>query len=451
MRIRRSYALGGLILMLALAACQSTIAGTTALDAAEINVTETSSLAPPSESLDEAPRSPTIEEGSYQEGFTAQGDPFKGSLDAPVLMEEFSSYQCPYCGRYFRESYPRLVDDYVESGQVLYIFRDFPLAGQAQSRLAAEAAACAGELGEGSAFWTMHDWLLGRQSEWSGKAGAEGVFIGYAEEQGLDSADFGECLGSGAMRAQIDADASEGSARGVRGTPTFFINGRPLVGAQPYEVITQAIDAALAGEEVPTPEPPAAPTPAQVAAAGDVMTLGDENAPVTIVEFSDYQCPFCASHYREVWPLIKSDFVDTGRVRYVFKDFALTSIHPQAAKAHEAARCAGDQGAYWEMHDLLFDRQDEWGGASDHVAALKRYAAELGLASPTFDECLDSDRWAAAVGADIAEGGSLGVQGTPTFLIDGYPLIGVQAFETWGFSIGLAEQGRMDEAFRGQE
>jgi protein-disulfide isomerase len=446
LRDRKSSALGALVLALVLVACQPVLGGSV-----EPNPTETATLPPPTEVRDDATLSPVVVEGSYQEGFTAQGDPFRGSLDAPVLVEEFSSYQCPFCAKYFRESYPQLVAEYVETGQVLYIFRDFPLPGHPQSRLAAEAANCAGQLGGGSALWAMHDRLFEGQGEWSGKIAAGKVFKGYADEQGLDTADFGECLDSGATRAQIDADASEGSARGVRGTPTFFINGRPLVGAQPYEIIAQFVDAALAGETAAAAEPPPAPTPAHIAPADDVMTLGDDDAAVTIVEFSDYQCPFCASHYRETWPLLKAEFVDTGRVRYVFKDNPLTNIHPQAPKAHEAARCAGDQGAYWEMHDLLFDKQAEWGGSSDHVGVLKRYASELGLAADAFAACLDDDRWAGAVIADTAEGASLGVRGTPTFFIDGYSLVGAQPYETLVYAIGLAEEGKLAGAFRRSE
>jgi protein-disulfide isomerase len=297
----------------------------------------------------------------------------------------------------------------------------------------------------------MHDRLFERQGEWSRKRSVDKIFVGYAEEQGLDTADFGECLDTGATRAQTEADAAEGSARGVRGTPTFFINGRALVGAQPYATIAGVIDAALAGETPPAAESPPGPTPATISPADDGMTLGDDDAPVTIVEFSDYQCPYCASTYRETWPLLKAEFVDTGRVRVVFKDNPLTNIHPQAPKAHEAARCAGEQGAYWEMHDLLFDRQAEWGGSSDHVTVLKRYASELGLATDAFDACLDSSRWADAVLADTAEGTRLGVRGTPTFFIDGYPLVGAQPYQTFVYAIGLAEEGNLAGAFRRSE
>jgi len=297
----------------------------------------------------------------------------------------------------------------------------------------------------------MHDRLFERQAEWSGKGNAGAIFKGYAEELGLDTVAFDECLDSGATRAQVEADAAEGSARGVSGTPTFFINEQPLVGAQPYAVIAQAIEAALAGEAPAMAEPsapPVAPTPAAIAPADQAVVLGDAEAPVTIVEFSDYQCPFCARHFQETWPQLKAEFVDTGRVRYVFKDLPITSIHPQAPKAHEAARCAGEQGAYWAMHDRLFAGQSEWAGRSDHVAIFKRYAAELGLERAALDACLDSGRWASAVKTDLAEGAGLGVQGTPTFFINGYPLVGAQPYETFQLAVDLAERGELGAALR---
>jgi protein-disulfide isomerase len=182
----------------------------------------------------------------YLEGFTDQGEPFRGDPAAPVVVEEFSSYQCGFCAKYFRESFPRVMADYVETGKVLYLFRDFPLPGQPQSPLAAGAANCAGAVGDGTAYWAMHDLLFARQAEWSGRGNAADFFRGYAGELELDSAAFGECLDSGSTSARTEADVSEAIARGVRGTPTFFIDGQPLVGAQPYAVIARAIDAALA-------------------------------------------------------------------------------------------------------------------------------------------------------------------------------------------------------------
>jgi protein-disulfide isomerase len=199
----------------------------------------------------------------------------------------------------------------------------------------------------------------------------------------------------------------------------------------------------MASRPAPSPiavQAAAGPTPAPIAPTEAVLILGDSDAPVTIVEFSDYQCPFCASHFQETWPRLKAEFVDTGRVRYVFKDFPLTSIHPQATKAHEAARCAGEQGAYWAMHDHLFAGQAEWARNPNH-------AADLGLDATAFDACLDGGRWTESVNADLAEGVRLGIRGTPSFFIDGYPLVGAQPYETFQYAIDLAEQGTLGEAY----
>ena len=452
------WSMGVLTLSLVLVACQQSVDGSTkpALDSS-VPQTETETAIGPTtpavvatEVPEENQPSPSTAETSYREGFTDQGEPFKGNPDASVVFEEFSSYQCPFCAKYFQESYPQVVENYAKTGQVLYVFRDFPLSAQPQSPLAAEAAACAGRVGGGRVYWMMHDRIFERQADWSGKATAVEVFKGYAEELGMDEVGFAECLDSGVTRSQVQADAAEGNARGVRGTPTFFLNGQPLVGAQPYAVIAQAIDAALAGESPSVTEsetPAAAPTPASIATAGDSIVLGDPRAPVTIVEFSDYQCPFCAAYSQQTWPRLKAEFVDAGRVQYVFKDFPLSN-HPQAPKAHEAARCAGEQGAYWEMHDRLFSRQRDWSGRDDHVAVFKTFAVELGLEPSVFDVCLDSGRWVDAMNTNFDEGMSLGARGTPTFFIDGYPLVGAQSYETFQYAIELAEEGKLGEALR---
>ena len=228
------------------AASQSTPRSTALSETATSTPRPTATFTPRPTATDAPAVAPVPVERGYQEGFTLEGEPFKGDPAAPVLLEEFSSYQCPFCKKYFEETMPHIVVNYVEAGLVGYVFRDFPLAGQPQSPLAAEAANCAGRTGEGSTYWAMHDLLFARQAEWSGKGNADAVFREYAAELGLDTVAFGECLDDKVTYNQVQADLREGTARGVRGAPTFFINGRPLVGAQPYNVFAQTIDAALA-------------------------------------------------------------------------------------------------------------------------------------------------------------------------------------------------------------
>ena len=140
--------------------------------------------------------------------------------------------------------------------------------------------------------------------------------------------------------------------------------------------------------------------------------LGQADALVTIVEFSDYQCPYCKRFATQVFPVLIRDYIDTGKVRYVFRDFPLTQIHPQAAKAHEGAHCAGEQGRYWDMHDILFQKQKDLS-----VPALSGYADEIGIDVDTFEACLDGGHHAEAIQRDIQAGTKAGVRGTPSFVI----------------------------------
>lgn len=399
-------------------------------------------------------------------GFTADGHVYRGRPDAAVVIEEFSSYQCPFCGRFFDETYPDLIGEYVDQGKVQYIFRDFPLAGQPQSPLAAEATRCAADVGGAQAFWDMHDHVFSGRGDWAGRSDADQVFKGYATELGLDQAAFDECLDSGTMADRVQVDWTEGRTRGVNGTPSFFINGQLLVGAQPISAFAEAIDRAAAGEpavasgdaepganDAPSAAVPV-PTPAvfdfETGALEDArFTLGDPSAPVTIVEFSDYQCPVCATHFEQTWPTLKEKYIDTGRVFYVLKDFPLTSIHPQAFKAHQAVRCAqelGDSDAFWEMHDLLFQGQQSWSGSPEHSARFAEYADALGLDHTEFAACLDSADQAEAVQADVDEGLAYGVNGTPTFFIGGYPFSGAHPIQNFDQIITLAESGQLRDA-----
>ncbi len=198
-------------------------------------------------------------------------------------------------------------------------------------------------------------------------------------------------------------------------------------------------------------EPAPGPTPASIAPADDAMVLGDPDAPVTIVEFSDYQCPYCATYSEENWPKIQSELIDTGRVRYVFKDYPLTGLHPRAPQAHVAARCAGEQGAYWAMHDRLFEGQSEWGSRSDPGGTFEAFAADIGLEASRFETCLESGEWNDAVDGDVAEGARLGVRGTPTFFVNGYPLVGARPFEVFEQVVELAEAGTLGEAYQRTE
>jgi protein-disulfide isomerase len=162
-----------------------------------------------------------------------------------------------------------------------------------------------------------------------------------------------------------------------------------------------------------------APERTEIATAG-FPARGPATAPVTIVEFSDFECPFCG----RLFPTLKIvERIYLDRVRIVYRQFPLRRIHPLAQKAAEASLCANEQGRFWEMHDSLFGDQEHL-----TVDALKARAATLKLDRAAFNACLDSGKQAAAIDKDVAEGTKAGVTGTPAMFINGRMVVGAQPF-----------------------
>jgi protein-disulfide isomerase len=201
------------------------------------------------------------------------------------------------------------------------------------------------------------------------------------------------------------------------------------------------------------PTQPTAPTQPSGQAAGgsgdmaalmdDDMRLGLDSAPIVIVEFSDLQCPFCRKWFVESYPSIKKDYIDTGKVQLVFRDFPL-SFHPAAEKSAEAVECAADQDKGWELHDKIYAEQSKQGSGtiSFSVDDIKSWAAQVsGLDMTLFNDCLDSGKYVQEVQKDLNDGAAAGVGGTPSFLIgkrDGsriVPVSGAQPYSVFKSTI----------------
>jgi protein-disulfide isomerase len=173
----------------------------------------------------------------------------------------------------------------------------------------------------------------------------------------------------------------------------------------------QDIKALLQGRAAQGPPPPVTPESRELSLANSYVR-GSDGAPLVLVEFSDFQCPFCGRHARQTMPQIDKDYVSTGKLRYVMRNLPLEQIHPDALRAAEAAECAGDQGKYWPMHDKLFGSQQAL-SAPD----LLRYAQEMGVEPGAFQKCLESAPHAGKIRQDIAEAQAAGITGTPTFFL----------------------------------
>lgn len=409
-----------------------------------------------------SPEPPTDTYQGLAVGFTAAGHPYIGDPEAPVTLVEFSDFLCPYCFRHTTQTAPALLLEYGSSGEVNFVFRDFPLAGLHPQAPAGHAAAgCVAEQGA-ALFWAYHDALFRDQQEWADLADASGYLATTAEEVGVDPAAYRECVESGRTAAAVDASVTEIQGFGFSGTPSFRLvdnrsgAGYDLVGAQPLEAFQASLDAVIAGEA------PAGLTVAADATSQKPMAfsadpavqdsyqglpvgftpeghpyIGNPDAGVTVEEFSDFLCPFCFRHTTETAPALLDQY--GADVQFVFRDFPLASLHPTAPSGHTAAVCVGEQGAafYWAFHNSLFFNQQLWAGLSDPTPYLAETVAQIGADLDAYQGCMDSGRAAPVVAARVGEGEAAGFSGTPSFRFvandtgDTYRLVGAQPLETF--------------------
>jgi protein-disulfide isomerase len=208
---------------------------------------------------------------------------------------------------------------------------------------------------------------------------------------------------------------------------------------QPIPVyVTKDGNYLLGGEPVPLTEDgffddiPSNIEPIEVSADDDAV-LGDVNAPVEIIEFSDYQCPFCSRFWADTLPLVKENYIDTGKVKLIFRDFPLSNIHPEAQIAAEASECVrsfGGDDAFWDFHDTMFENQRDL--SEDKLV---EWATEAGF---DIQECLDNGDFRQEVLDDFADGNLAGVTGTPSFVINGVPVSGAIPYDQFAALIDSA-------------
>ena len=232
----------------------------------------------------------------------------------------------------------------------------------------------------------------------------------------------------------------------------YLLWGRPLANARSElatvnleleQVRAEAQAMQDAASQAATPDPTTEDSQVQQVtrypvAEDDDPSFGPENAPITIIEFSDFQCPYCQRWHDQVWSQIIAAYPD--QVRLVYRDFPLYSIHPEAGPAANAANCALEQDQYWAYHDLLFSGSEKLG--SD---AYLKYAGDLGLDLTIFQQCLDEGRYEEEVTADYEYAVGIGIQSTPTFFINGIALIGAQPFEVFQEVIELELAGKLSQ------
>lgn len=376
----------------------------------------------------------------------SDAQPAKGADDALVTIVQFSDFQCPFCDK-VEPTIDQLMEDY--EGKLRVVWRDNPLPFHKNAMPAAIAAQEAYEQGGDEMFWKLHELLFENQKQLE-RADIES----YAKKAGLNMDKLREALDKNEHKKKIEKDQKLAQRLGARGTPAFFINGRFLSGAQPVARFKSIID-----EEIKTAEKLAedgvsksklyaaitkngltskpekkqaekkrkVPDPNAVydVPVGDSPQKGPDDALVTIVVFSEFQCPFC----KRVLPTVEKVEEEYGKdIRIVFKHNPLP-FHNNAMNASIAAMEAYEQGGdkkFWQMHDLLFENQR----ALDREN-LEKYAKKIGLNMAQFRKALDNQEHKEDIEEDKKLGRSRGATGTPSFFINGRNLRGAQPFQAF--------------------
>jgi len=217
---------------------------------------------------------------------------------------------------------------------------------------------------------------------------------------------------------------------------TFDKSDSGLSGEELKDLLSE-IKAAPAPQPTQQPTEPSKPQIFTVSFDGEPVK-GNPDAPITVVEFSDFQCPFCSRFFEQTLPALQENYIDTGKIKLVYKDLPLDNLHPNARSAHIAAECADEVGKFWEYHDVLFAKQAEWNrlASSDLDITLSQFAVDLGMQAASFESCMESQDIADEVNQDTLEAARYGATGTPTFFIgnekDGFiKLVGAQPFSAF--------------------
>jgi protein-disulfide isomerase len=373
-----------------------------------------------------------------------------GGKATKVTIVEFSDFQCPFCKR-AEPTVKGLLSKYGKD--VSLVWMNQPLSFHDKAMDAAVALQAAARQSSDKA-WKLHDKMYENNTALT-RADIEK----YAGEVGLDVAKLKKGWDDPKIKEEVAQDQKVANAVGATGTPTFFINGREIVGAQEASAFEKIIDdeikeadalikkgtplkdvyakrietAAAAAPAAPAAAAPAAPEGKFDIKLGDSPVKGPAGAPVTVVAFSDFQCPFCS---RAVPTLHEIEKQYGNKVRIAFKQLPLP-FHDKAHLAAQAALAANEQGKFWAYHDKLFENQQQLDRPS-----LEKYAQDLGLDMGKFKKALDSGKFKDKVDAEAKEGGAVGATGTPTFFINGSKLVGAQPFDAFKTAIDKELQAK---------
>jgi protein-disulfide isomerase len=321
---------------------------------------------------------------------------------------------------------PEVEDGYVESGDVKVVWRDNPLENlHPWSKEAAIAMECSYREGGNEAFWGILDRVYMNQDSLD-QENVQDEIIGYAENYDIGEQEMESCISDYDVEEEVESDKEMSENHDISGTPTTLINGEEIVGAKPFSQFESIIESRLEGDSESDENEEDSE---ELEEYESDPVLGDEDAEVTMTVYEDFQCPFCKRLEDGAMDEIEENYVETGKVKIVWKDRPLPELHPWAKPAAETMECVfrEEEEAFWEVKDRIFNNQNQL-STSNVQDTIKDWAEDEGVSKESVETCLVEENPMGEVKADIEEAEMKGASGTPTSFIRNKKLVGAQPY-----------------------
>lgn len=338
-------------------------------------------------------------------------DKVHGKDGAKVTIIEYASLSCPHCAHFYTSILPDLEKDYIDTGKVQFIFRDFPL--NEPGLMGAQLAHCAAQNGGDDRYFAALKAMFSTQADWAFAEDFKDRLLAVGKALSLEEKSLKACMEDKEIQTNILTSRQEASEKlGVDSTPYFFINGEKAR-ITSLESIKKAVDDALKGI---TPAEAAKETAKSLTVAGkDDLVLGKESAKVTLVEYINLACPHCGAFHTKLLDALRKDYIDTGKVKVVFRDFPMN--HP-AFYAYMVAHCVPKE-KFFDTVDLLIADTAAWAGATAFLQPLQEVAKKAGLDREAFYACLENKEIEADILKTLKGAEALELQHSPAVYVNG--------------------------------
>lgn len=339
------------------------------------------------------------------------GDKVLGQREAKVTLIEYASLSCPHCKEFHTDILPTIKKEFIDTGKVRLIFRDFPL--NASALAASQISQCIGKTGDYKYYEALKT-LFAKQASWAFSKDYKQRLADITKELGLDQAAFDACLGNKDLETQILQGTKDASDQlKIDATPSFLVNGEKAQ-IHSIEDARKAFSTVLSGKTLEQEAKEEAQNVLGVKKSDNV--LGKDTAKVTIIEYSNIGCPHCAQFHEMVVSALKKDYIDTGKARLVFREFPMTE---GTFYAYMVARCQGADN-YFKTLSVLIDEVQQWAVTQAFIKPLRVAAEKAGISRDAYYACLESKSAEALVLENLKDATqTLGIEHSPTIYING--------------------------------